>query len=70
MLVAHSLPDASPRRLLTPLVRGFSGLLTARHPLRYKLVYDDRGRVVGRIVAPRNDEVFGVGQGAVFLTRD
>ncbi|UCG87524.1 MAG: hypothetical protein JSW71_02975 [Gemmatimonadota bacterium] len=70
MLVAHTISDSSPRRPPTPLVRRFSGLLTVRHPLRYKLVYDDRGRVIGRIVAPQSEEVFGVGRGAVFLTRD
>ena len=70
MLVAHTLSDASPRRLIRPLVRGISGLLTVRQVLRYKLVYDERGRLIGRVVAPQSEEVFGVGQGTVFLTRD
>jgi hypothetical protein len=70
MLVAHTLPEASLRQLLSPLVRGVSGILAVRHPLRYKLVYDNHGRVVGRIVAPASDEVFGAGRGTVYLTRD
>lgn len=70
MLVAHTLPEASLRQLFSPLIRGVSGILTARQPLRYKLVYDGRGRVIGRVVAPENEDVFGVGRGTVYLTRD
>jgi len=69
MLVAHTLPD-TPSNLLGPLVKGISGLLATRQPLRYKLVYDREGRAIGRIVAPQNEDIFGTGRGAVLLTRD
>jgi hypothetical protein len=70
MIVAHTISDAPSRPLLAPLVQEATGLLATPRPLRYKLVYDDDGKVIGRIVAPRNDDVFGTGRGAVFLTRD
>ena len=70
MIIAHPLPDTLSRHLLAPLVKGISGLLTTRQPLRYKLLYDRDGRTIGRIVAPQNEDVFGTGRGTVFLTRD
>ena len=70
MLIAHTLPDAPSRHLLAPLVKGVSGLLTTRQPLRYKLVYDEQGRVIGKVLAPQSEDIFGTGRGAVFLTRD
>jgi len=31
---------------------------------------DDRGNVIGEVVAPVDDAVFGFGRGSVFLLRD
>jgi hypothetical protein len=70
MLVAQTTQHATRRSVFTPLVRGLAGLITLRHELPHKLVYDERGRIVGRIVAPVDEQVFGLGRGTVYLTRD
>lgn len=39
------------------------------HRVRTVIATDDEGRVIGTVVAPKDQEVFGRGRGCVFLIR-
>ena len=70
MLVAPSMYYAPPRGSHTSLLKRMKDVLHQHHRVREIVAYGDEGEVIGRVIAPRENEVFGVGRAAVFLTRE
>ena len=70
MLVAQSIYHVPSRGLQTSLIRRTIEVLHQHHRVREIVAYGDKGEVIGRVIAPRENDVFGAGRGAVFLTRE
>jgi hypothetical protein len=70
MQVAQSIIHAPPREMHTTLLKKMLDLLHVHRSVREVVAYDDRGNVIGRVVAPRERNAFGAGRGAVYLNRD
>ncbi len=69
MLATHTMSDALPVHEHGSLVQRLFRALPQRHRVRKVIATDDEGNVIGTVVAPKDEEVFGLGRGSVFLTR-
>ena len=70
MLVAQSMYHAPPRELHTSLIKRMIDVLHQHLRVREIVAYGDEGEVIGRVIAPRENDAFGAGRGAVLLTRN
>ena len=70
MLVAQSMYHVPPRGLHSSLIKRMIDMLHQHHGVREIVAYGDDGEVIGRVIAPRENDVFGAGRAAVFLTRE
>jgi len=69
MLAIHTMSDALPVQADGSLVRRLLRMFQGGHRVRTVIATDDGGKVIGTVVAPKNQEVFGRGRGCVFLIR-
>jgi hypothetical protein len=69
MLATHTISDALPIEAGSSWVRRFLRAFPQRSRVRTIIATDDEGKVVGAVVAPKNEEIFGRGCGSVYLSR-
>jgi len=69
MLATHTISDAVPIEAGSSWLRRFLRAFPQRSRVRKIIATDDEGKVIGAVVAPKNEDVFGRGHGSVYLTR-